>query len=103
MCFYDVLNEISRPLFDKAVTRHQGDYRVRPLNCWTPFIPLLYGQVTHRQSLRDPALAFNSHANHHYRLGTQPIRRSTLADANEAWPVEPIELRRVRFINTEAR
>lgn len=86
--FHDVLKQISRPLFDKTVKRHQGDYRVRTLNCWTQFISLLYGQLTHRQSLRDLELAFNSHANHHYHLGTQPIRRSTLADANENRPVE---------------
>lgn len=85
--FHDILKQISRPLFDKAVKRHQGDYRVRTLNCWTQFISLLYGQLTHRQSLRDLELAFNSHANHHYHLGTQPIRRSTLADANETRPV----------------
>ena len=86
--FHDVLKQISKPLFDKAVKRHRGDYRVRTLNCWTQFISLLYGQLTHRQSLRDLELSFNSHTNHHYHLGTQPIRRSTLADANETRPVE---------------
>ena len=59
--FHDLLQQISKPLFDKAVTRHRGDYRVRTLSCWTQFVALLYGQLTHRQSLRDVEMAFNSH------------------------------------------
>jgi len=85
--FHDLLQQISKPLFDKAVTRHRGDYRVRTLSCWTQFVALLYGQLTHRQSLRDVEMAFNSHRNHHYHIGTQRISRSTLADANATRPV----------------
>lgn len=84
---HEFLQQISRPLFDKTVERHQGDYRVRTLNCWTQFVALLYGQLAHRQSLRDLEIAFNSQANHHYHLGVQRISRSTLADANKTRPV----------------
>ena len=86
--FHDLLKQISRPLFEKAVERHKGDYRVRTLTCWTQFVALLYGQLTQRQSLRDLELAFNSHGNHHYHLGARRISRSTLADANETRPIE---------------
>jgi len=85
--FHDLLQQISRPLFNKTVARHKGDYRVRTLNCWTQFVALIYAQLANRQSLRDLELAFNSHANHHYHLGVKPISRSTLADANAARPV----------------
>jgi len=85
--FHHVLQQLSKPLFDQAVKRHQGDYRVRTLSCWTQFTALLYGQLAQRQSLRDIELAFNSHANHHYHLGVQRISRSTLADANATRPV----------------
>ena len=84
---HDFLQQVSRPLFDKAVKRHQGDYRVRTLNCWTQFVALLYAQLSHRQSLRDLEIAFNSQSNHHYHLGVQTLSRSTLADANRTRPV----------------
>ena len=84
--FHQLLQQVSRPLFDKAVTRHKGDYRVRTLSCWTQFVALIYAQIANRQSLRDLELAFNSHANHHYHLGVKPIRRSTLGDANATRP-----------------
>ena len=88
---HGLLQHISRPLFDRAVIRHQGDYRVRKLSCWTQFVSLLYAQLANRQSLRDLTLAFNSQASFHYHLGVKPIKRSTLAEANESRPVELYE------------
>jgi IS4 transposase len=84
---HQLLKQIPRQQFDDAVERHKGDYRVRQLNCWTQFCAMLYAQLTHRQSLRDLETAFNSKANYHYHLGVQPIRRSTLADANGTRPL----------------
>jgi len=84
---HGLLQHISRPLFDKAVERHKGDYRVKKLFCWTQFVSLLYAQLANRQSLRDLTLAFNSQSNFHYHLGVSKIKRSTLAEANESRPV----------------
>ena len=84
---HGLLQHISRPLFDKAVARHKGDYRVKKLFCWTQFVSLLYAQLANRQSLRDLTLAFNSQSNFHYHLGVNKIKRSTLAEANESRPV----------------
>ena len=84
---HGLLQHISRPLFDKAVERHKGDYRVKKLFCWTQFVSLLYAQLANRQSLRDLTLAFNSQSNFHYHLGVNEIKRSTLSDANESRPV----------------
>jgi len=44
---------------------------------------MLYVQLSGTTGLRPLEAAFNSHAGHHYHLGTAPIKRSTLADANE--------------------
>lgn len=79
---HQLLQFIPRNRFDDVVERHQGDTRTRQLSCWTQFVALLFGQLGQRQSLRDLETAFNSQNNHHYHLGVQPIRRSTLADAN---------------------
>lgn len=85
--FYQLLRFIPKHRFNDAVTRHQGDYRVRELNCWNQFIAMLYAQLSGCQSLRHLESTFNSHDNHHYHLGVKAIRRSTLADANKKRPL----------------
>lgn len=85
--FYQLLRFIPKHRFDAAVKRHQGDYRVRQLNCWCQFIAMLYAQLSGCQSLRHLESTFNSHSNHHYHLGVGSIRRSTLADANKKRPL----------------
>jgi hypothetical protein len=67
--FYQLLRFVPKHRFDAAVTRHQGDYRVRHLNCWGQFIAMLYAQLSGSQSLRHLESTFNSHSNHHYHLG----------------------------------
>ena len=85
--FYQLLRFVPKHRFDAAVTRHQGDYRVRHLNCWSQFVAMLYAQLSGCQSLRHLESTFNSHSNHHYHLGVKEIRRSTLADANKKRPL----------------
>jgi hypothetical protein len=50
--FYQLLRFIPKHRFDEAVTRHQGDYRIRHLNCWSQFVAMLYAQLSGCQSLR---------------------------------------------------
>lgn len=45
-------------------------------------IVLVYGQLAGAGSLRELEAGFNSQFTHPYHLGTRPIRRSTLAEAN---------------------
>jgi len=85
--FHHLLRLIPRHQFERAVDRYNGDYRVRHLNCWTQLCVMIFAQLTQRQSLRDVEAAFNSQANHHYHLGLQPVRRSTLSDANASRPL----------------
>jgi hypothetical protein len=85
--FYHLLRFIPKHRFDDAVKRHQGDYRVRQLSCWSQFIAMLYAQLSGCQSLRHLESTFNSQGNHHYHLGVREIRRSTLADANKKRPL----------------
>ncbi|NQU17274.1 MAG: DUF4372 domain-containing protein [Candidatus Saganbacteria bacterium] len=51
--FYELLKLIPRHEFENAVYRHQGDYRVRRMNCWNHFATLLYAQISGKDSLRD--------------------------------------------------
>lgn len=70
--------------FSKCVDRYQGDYRARTLKCWQQFLGLSFGQLTHRESLRDLVSCLEAHQSKLYHLGfSQGISRTTLADANE--------------------
>jgi len=84
--FHQLLRVIPRHHFEKAVKRYEGDKRIRNLSCWTHFCVMLYAQLCSRQSLRDVESAWDSHASTHYHLGAQPVKRSTLGDANAKRP-----------------
>jgi putative transposase len=77
-----MLKEIPRHQFQSCVNRHQGDYRVRQLSCWSQFVAMLSSQLAGRSSLRDLTQTLHSHRSVLYHAGIDTIRRSTLADAN---------------------
>jgi hypothetical protein len=86
--FHQILKYLPRQKFQAVVDRHDGDRRIRTLSCWDQLLVLLFGQLSGRQSLRDLISGFNSKSAHHYHLGTDLVRRSSLADANGTRPVE---------------
>jgi hypothetical protein len=86
--FHQLLKFLPRHRFQDAVDRHQGDHRVRSLTCWDQLLALLFCQLSGRQSLRDLVEGFNSKRAQHYHLGTDVIRKSSLADANRNRPVK---------------
>lgn len=85
--FHQLLKFLPRHRFQETVDRHQGDRKTRALTCWDQMLALLFCQLSGRQSLRDLVDGFNSKRAHHYHLGTNVIRRSSLADANRDRPV----------------
>jgi putative transposase len=74
---------LPRSTFDQVVNRHNADKYCKRFSHWDQLIAMLYAQLSGTTGLRPLQTAFNSHAPHLYHLGTSPIRRSTLADANE--------------------
>jgi hypothetical protein len=83
-----MLKPISRHGFQGCVDAHGGDKKVRTMSCWSQFVAMLFGQVTQRKSLRDTVTALETAVPFQYHWGTGPVRRSTLADANENRPHE---------------
>jgi hypothetical protein len=82
--FSQLLQFINRYEFEKCVTRYDGDYRTRGLNCWNQFLHLFFGQLTSRNSLRDICTCLKAHQNKLYHLGIkQYVNQSTLSRANE--------------------
>src|SRR5271155_5743572 len=71
--------------FGRIVARYGGDDRVRTLNCGEQYRAMAFAQLTYRESLRDIETCLSVQASKLYHMGLrEPIRRSTLADANEA-------------------
>ena len=70
--------------FARIIQRYQGDAGVRSLNCAEQFRAMAFAQLTWRESLRDIEAGLSAHTNKLYAMGFRyPVKRSTLADANE--------------------
>src|ERR1700750_326670 len=70
--------------FSRMVARYGGDSRGRPLSCGEQYGAMAFAQLTYRESLRDIETCLSVQASKLYHMGfSEPVRRSTLADANE--------------------
>ena len=71
--------------FSRYVERYGGDKGVTALNCAEQFRAMAFAQLTYRESLRDIEVCLSAQSAKLYHMGfRQPVRRSTLADANES-------------------
>jgi transposase len=71
--------------FGRIVARYGGDSRVRTLTCAEQYRAMAFAQLTYRESLRDIETCLSVQASKLYHMGLrEPVRRSTLADANES-------------------
>jgi len=84
--FHSVLKHVPWHRFDALVDEHGADDRVRRLPTKSQFIALLYGQLSGSVSLRQIVTGLSSHEARLYHLGAEPVRRSTLSDANTLRP-----------------
>jgi len=82
-----VLQNIPWQEFDRSVAVHGADARVRRLSTKSQLVALLYAQLSGASSLREIEGGLESHAARLYHLGVEPVRRSTLSDANTSRPV----------------
>ncbi len=70
--------------FARLVDRYDGDHCVRALTCAQQYRATAFAQLTYRESLRDIETCLSAQASKRYHMGfREPVRRSTLADANE--------------------
>jgi len=82
--FAQIMDYLPWKTFHRIVSRYDGDYRVRTLPCAEHFRTLAFAQLTYRESLRDIEACLSAQSAKLYHMGIgSPIRRSTLADANE--------------------
>ncbi|RYD93528.1 MAG: IS4 family transposase [Sphingobacteriales bacterium] len=84
--FHELLKGLPRATFDALVKQHNADKYSKGFGHWNHMVAMLYGQLSEAPGLRPLVAGFNGHASHHYHLGTKPVTRTTLADANKHRP-----------------
>ena len=89
--FGGLMKAFPRWRFDKLVQRHGADYRVRRLPSWSQFQAMVFCQLSGSRSLREVVGALERFPKSHAHLGLEPVRRSTLADANRLRPAALFE------------
>ena len=82
--FAQLMDFLPWTTFARIVDRYGGNHRVRTLPCAEHFRVLAFAQLTYRESLRDIEAVLCAQSAKLYHMGIRtPVRRSTLADANE--------------------
>jgi len=82
--FVQIMEFIPWTSLARIVARYGGDSGVRSLSCPEQFRAMAFAQLTYRESLRDIETCLLANQTKLYSMGFRsPVRRSTLADANE--------------------
>src|SRR5438876_6150838 len=83
--FAQLMDLLPWSTFTRIVARYGGDERVRTLSCAEHYRAMAFAQLSYRESLLDIETCLSVQASKLYSMGFRdPVRRSTLADANEA-------------------
>ena len=83
--FAQIMDFLPWSTFDRIVARYDGDRAVRKLSCAAQYQVMAFAQLTYRESLRDIEACLSAQTAKLYQMGfREPVRRSTLADANES-------------------
>ena len=82
--FAQLMEFVPWDTFRRIVARYGGDNRVRTLACAEQYRAMAFAQLTYRESLRDIETCLSVQPGKLYGMGfREPVRRATLADANE--------------------
>ena len=82
--FAQIMEFIPWTSFARIVDRYGGNSRARSLSCPEQFRAMAFAQLTYRESLRDIETCLLANQTKLYSMGFRsPVKRSTLADANE--------------------
>jgi len=82
--FAQLMDFLPWTTFARITARYGGDRRVRSLTCAEQYRAMAFAQLTYRESLRDIETCLAVQPSKLYHMGfREPVRRSTLADANE--------------------
>ena len=84
LVFAQLIDHLPMHTFRRTVARFGGDHAVKSFTCQEQYRAMAFAQLTYRESLRDIEICLSAQASKLYHMGfREPVRRSTLADANE--------------------
>ncbi len=82
--FSQLIEFLSPNDFIRCVEKFDGNHRVRSFTCWHQMLYMIFGQLSHRESLRDLIICLQSQQNKSYHLGMgKGTSKTNLARANE--------------------
>ena len=82
--FAQIMQFLSHDEFRRCVQRYDGNRYTKRFSCWDQFLAMAFAQLTYRESLRDIEVCLTAQRSKLYHCGLSgPVRRSSLADANE--------------------
>jgi len=82
--FAQLIEFLSYNDFIGCVAKFKGNYRVKTFTCWHQLLYMIFGQLSHRDSLSDLVTCLQSQQNKSYHLGMgKGTSRANLAKANE--------------------
>ena len=82
--FTQISSFLHQRIFDRIVSKYQGNYKVRHFSCWNQLMCMMFGQLSNRESLSDLVLTINAHRRKIYHLGFgKSVSKTNLARANE--------------------
>jgi len=81
--FSNMLRHLSRSEFENAVSRYNGDFKIRVLSCWDLFKSMLYALISSCFSVREIEASMRANGNRLYHAGLKQIKRATFCDALE--------------------
>ena len=85
---HQILKHIPWAEFERFVEERHADKHVRRLTTKSQLVAMLYAQLSGAASLREIEAGLKSHEARLYHVGAEPVRRSTLSDANAFRPAE---------------
>ncbi len=82
--FSQMVLHLPARVFDRCVSRYNGNKYVKHFTCWNQLLCMMFGQISGRDSLRDLLVSIGPHRPKYYHLGFgQNVTRSNLQLANE--------------------
>jgi hypothetical protein len=82
--FSQLVEFLPQTYFDNIVNKYEGNKYVKHFTYWNQLLVMIFGQLTHRESLRDLIVSVEAHNNKSYHLGFgKSVTRSNLSKANE--------------------
>lgn len=82
--FAQIASFLPSRIFDKCVSKYEGNKWVKHFSCWNQLMCMMFGQLSNRDSFRDLLVCIEAHSSKYYHLGFgKNVSRSNLATANE--------------------